>query len=165
MGRLLATTAIAGLLAGCAGIVGLDPAAPDPVADLPAPVSFPECQADEFDFAGEGTLRGLGLHEATPVVPPDIDRVAMIWVTHDLMPHDFGPPGGPVEMIRMLCFEFPDGSGGSGWPVDPAWQPPSTDGIASESAGNTNGSLSALFVAAVGLVAVAVSVLAYRRGR
>ncbi len=24
----------------------------------------------------------------------------------------------------MLCFEFDDGSGGSEWPVDPAWQPP-----------------------------------------
>ncbi len=27
-------------------------------------------------------------------------------------------------MVRMLCFEFPDGSGGSEWPVDPDWRPP-----------------------------------------
>ena len=38
----------------------------------------------------------------------------MIWVTRDLMPHDSGPPGGPVVFTRMLCFEFADGSGGSG---------------------------------------------------
>ena len=94
-----------------------EPAGPDPAG-------FPECQAEEFDFVGTATLRGLGLHTATPVPPPDIDRVAKIWVTRDLMPHDFGPPGGPVEMTRMLCFEFADGSGGSGWPVDAAWEPP-----------------------------------------
>jgi hypothetical protein len=51
----------------------------------------------------------------------------MIWVTHDLLPHDFGAPGGPVEMTRMLCFEFADGSGGSGWPVDEACSRPTND--------------------------------------
>ena len=51
----------------------------------------------------------------------------MIWVTHDLKPHDLGAPGGEVEMVRMLCFEFPDGSGGSEWPVDPDWRPPTAE--------------------------------------
>jgi hypothetical protein len=48
----------------------------------------------------------------------------MIWVTHDLKAYDRGEPGGPVEMTRMMCFEFDDGTGGSEWPVDADWQPP-----------------------------------------
>jgi hypothetical protein len=163
MSKLLATTAIAALLAGCAGMVGLDAAAPIPVAEVGAPAGFPECQADAFDFAGRGTLRGLGLHEATPVPPPDIDRVGMIWVTHDLMPHDFGPPGGPVAMTRMLCFEFTDGSGGSGWPVDPTWRPPRSAGAPSDNATDSGLPPSMLAAAVVLLVASAVSVLAFRR--
>ena len=51
------------------------PSAPS-AAQVAPPVSFPECQAEEFEFAGIGTLRGLGLHNATPVPPPDIDRTA-----------------------------------------------------------------------------------------
>lgn len=165
MGRLLATTAIAGLLAGCAGTVGLDAAVPIPAGEVAAPAGFPGCQADEFDFVGRGTLRGLGLHVATDVPPPDIDRVGMIWVTHDLMPHDFGPPGGPVEMTRMLCFEFADGSGGSGWSVDPTWRPPAMAGAASDRVSDGGPSPSMLAAAVVVLLALAVSVLAFRRGR
>ena len=75
---------------------------------------FAECRAESYDFVGRGTLAGLGLDAATPVPPPDPHRNAMIWVTHDLKEYDRGEPGGPVEMTRMLCFEFDDGSGGSG---------------------------------------------------
>ena len=140
---------------------GLDVTAPIRVSGQ-APAGFPECQAEAFDFAGRGTLRGIGLDEATPVPPPDIDRVGMIWVTHDLMPHDFGPPGGQVEMTRMLCFEFADGSGGSGWPVDSTWRPPTT---AEADSGNANNGTDSppLLAAVVVLLAVAVSVLALRR--
>ena len=156
------------------GWIGAPPeaaATPEPVAAPPgvvsplAPAGFPECAAAEFDFVGEGTLRGLGLDTATPATLPDIDRVGMIWVTRDLMPHDFGPPGGPVEMTRMLCFEFPDGSGGSGWPVDAAWQPPGGPAIGSGTA-DTGGQQSTLLaVGLVVLLAVLVSVFAFRRGR
>lgn len=59
--------------------------------------------------------------------PPDPNRLAMIWVTHDLLPYDRGEPGGPVEMTRMMCFQFANGSGGSEWPVDAARQPPGSD--------------------------------------
>lgn len=140
-------------------------AAPPRVVNPIAPAGMPECGASEFDFAGEGTLRELGLHRATPVPPPDIDRVAMIWVTRDLMPHDAGPPGGPVEMTRMLCFEFGDGSGGSGWPVDAAWQPPGEPATALSTPDPTGPSPTLLAVAVVALLAVLVSVLAFRRGR
>ncbi len=123
----------------------------------------PECAVEAFAFAGEGTLRQLGLDKATPVPPPDIDRVAMIRVTRDPVPHDLGEPGGDVEMVRMLCFEFADGSGGSGWPVDPAWQPPAERMGASENA--PTGSLPpAVFGAAVlALFALVVSLLAFRK--
>lgn len=142
-----------------------DETAPEPIpAGRPGDLAgFPECQADESDFAGKGTLRELGLHTATPVPPPDVDRVAMIWVTRDLMPHDAGPPGGPVEMTRMLCFEFADGSGGSGWPVDPTWRPPPAVAAAPDNASTGSPSTAVLAVALVALLAAVVSVLAFRR--
>ncbi len=138
---------------------------PIAVANPAAPAGFPECQAAEFDFVGEATLRGLGLDKATPVPPPDIDRVAKIWVTRDLMPHDPGAVGGEVEMTRMLCFEFADGSGGSGWPVDPTWRPPDDRAPASGdgSAGSPSPALPAL--ALVVLLALAGSFLAFRGRR
>lgn len=148
---------VAVLLAGCAAWfdVGI------PEANAPeVPSSFPECQAESYDFVGEGTLAGLGLDVATPVPPPTPERMAKIWVTHDLIPHDLGEPGGPVEMTRMLCFEFGDGSGGSGWPVDPAWQPPRSapsdaQGIAVPPA--------LLLLGLVVLLAIGVSAIAFRR--
>lgn len=102
----------------------LDIAAPQPEPVTGAGSSFPECRANAYDFIGESTLAALGLQDHVPAELPEPERPAMIWVTHDLIPHDFGAPGGPVLMTRMLCFEFADGSGGSGWPVDEAWQPP-----------------------------------------
>jgi hypothetical protein len=130
-----------------------------------APAGFPECQAAAFDFVGEGTLRGLGLDTATPVTPDDIDRVGGIWVTRDLMPHDFGPPGGAVEMTRMLCFEFPDGSGGSGWPVDEAWQPPGDPALASGTSDATGPPTTLLLFGLVALVVVVASAFAFRSRR
>ena len=106
-------------------------------------------------------MAGLGLNTATPVAPPDPDRPAMIWVTHDLKPYDAGPVGGPVEMTRMLCFEFVDGSGGSGWPVDPAWQPP---GRNAGETGNASRSALPIAVAVLAIAAlIGVSVVAFRR--
>jgi hypothetical protein len=153
------------------GWVGSPPggeAVPEPAAPIPAAgdgrmAAMPECDVRRFDFAGRGTLRELGLHVVTPVPPPDIDRVGMIWVTHDLLPYDRGEPGGPVEMTRMLCFEFPDGSGGSGWPVDAAWRPPTEIAAASADAGGGGPSPTLLGVGAIVLLVLAVSVLAFRR--
>lgn len=140
-----------------------DPA-PVAVVNPAAPSGFPECQAAEFDFVGKGTLRGLGLDTVTPVPPPDINRVGMIWVTRDLKPYDPGPAGGQVEMTRMLCFEFDDGSGGSGWPVDPTWRPPNDRAPDSGDASAETPS-PALPLLVVALLAVAGSVVAFRRRR
>lgn len=84
----------------------------------------PECRAQRYDFAGQGTFAELGLVGQSRADLPDPNRPAMIWVTRDLLPFDAGAPGGEVEMTRMLCFQFADGSGGTDWPINPAWQPP-----------------------------------------
>ena len=129
-------------LTGCASVADLGA----PRATAPDPVRFPECKSESYDFAGQGTLAGLGLDTATPVPPPNPNQPATIWVTHELKPHDLGEPGGPVEMTRMLCFEFADGSGGSEWPVDADWQPPA---LASTSAsGDSPGTFVPVAIAA-----------------
>ncbi len=86
----------------------------------------------------------------------------MIWVTRDLLPFDHGQPGGPVEMTRMMCFEFPDGTGGSQWPVDAAWQLPTVAGGAPEGVSLSPG---LVLVALAVLLAIAVSALAFRSRR
>jgi hypothetical protein len=153
-----------------AGWIGSEAGAQAPEPDAGAPVAggdqadarFPECAVDAFAFAGEGTLRQLGLDKATPVPPPDIDRVAMIRVTRDPVPHDLGEPGGAVEMVRMLCFEFADGSGGSGWPVDAAWRAPAEFTSASESAPSDGLPTAALGAAVAAIVLLVLSAFAFR---
>jgi hypothetical protein len=113
-----------GVTAGCTQAIEPMPAAPRPEPVSGPGSTFPECAGAAYDFVGRSTLAALGLQDHVPAPLPEPGRPAMIWVTRDLRPHDVGPPGGPVEMTRMLCFEFADGSGGSGWPVDEAWQPP-----------------------------------------
>lgn len=148
-------------LTGCAALADLGA----PRATGPHPRGFPECRDESYDFVGEGTLAGLGLDTATPVRPPDPNQPAMIWVTHELRPWDKGEPGGPVEMTRMLCFEFADGTGGSEWPVDAAWQPP---GLASGGAlGDSPGTFVPLVIAAALAVVLLVGAyfVAFRKGQ
>ncbi len=158
---------VGGLMCACADASAFLP--PDPAADVGPPAldadqraAFPECRAETFDFEGRGTLRELGLHEATPVPPQDIDTVATIWVTHDLMPREIGEPGGRVEMTRMLCFEFADGTGGSGWPVDPSWRPPGPTGT-SDATDAPGIPPTVLAAAVVMLLGVIFTVFAFRR--
>jgi hypothetical protein len=144
------------LLVGC--IPGL---AGDGVARVDAPpVPFPECVADTYEFVGESTFSALGLLDALPAEPPTPDRVAMIWITRDRLPFDPGEPGGGVQMTRMMCYEFPDGSGGSEWPVDDAWRLPTT--VGGDSAG-VELSAGWLLLGIVVVAAIGVSALAFRR--
>ena len=129
--------------------------------DGPAPLGDPTCLAESYDFVGEATLAGLGLEGAVPAELPTPNQPAMIWVTADLQPHDAGPEGGPVEMTRMLCFEFADGSGGSAWPVDPDWQPPGAAELTAPEGVSLPPSL--LLVGLGVLLAIGVSVVAFRR--
>lgn len=161
----LSSSAIALLLtigSGCSVAVELGPGPiPIPAAEAPAP-AFPECRSANYDYAGEGTLRGLGLEAVVPAELPEPDRPATIWVTHELLPHDLGPPGGAVQRSRMLCFEFADGSGGSEWPVDDSWRPPGLAAAETEPASPPTG----VVVAGIAIaILAAVSVLAFRRAR
>ena len=158
--RFAVVSLLAMVLAACAGDLGQLRGNGPPVPP------FPECRASSYDFVGRGTFAGLGLDKATPVPPPDPNRMAMIWVTHDLLPYDRGEPGGPVEMTRMMCFEFADGSGGSEWPVDAAWQLPGTDlGLGDDGPSAVSVPISLLAAVAFGAVLIAAALAAFRSKR
>ena len=148
------------LLGACAEVAELVQA-PQQQWDGPAPMGDPTCVAESYDFVGEGTLAGLGLVGAVPAELPEPNRRAMIWVTHDPKPFDRGAEGGPVEMTRMLCFEFADGSGGSEWPVDAAWQAPGAAAAAPAEGVSVPPTL--LLVGLALLLAIGVSAVAFRR--
>jgi hypothetical protein len=146
------------VLGGCAAIPGLAPAAPAAPAAGPAP-PFEECRAESYAFAGRSTFNQLGLVGQSAAELPDPDRPAMIWVTRDPVPFDAGDHAGS----RMLCFEFEDGSGGSEWPVNAAWQPPgaAAPGDAGTDSPGTNWAIPALLISVVALLVVGG--LAFRR--
>ena len=159
--RFAVVSLLAMLVAACAGdLFGQLGGSGRPVPP------FPECIANSYDFIGRGTFAALGLDKATPVPPPDPNRIAMIWVTHDLLPYDRGEPGGPVEMTRMMCFEFEDGSGGSEWPINAAWQPPGSDsGLSDDGGSAVSPPVSMLAAVAIGAVLIAASLAAFRKRR
>jgi hypothetical protein len=80
----------------------------------------------------------------------------MIWVTRDPVTFDAAAPGGS----RMLCFEFDDGSGGTEWPINAAWQPP---GAAAAPSIAVDATFPWLLVVVVGVLVVGGTVLAFRR--
>lgn len=170
MRRLLALSPL--LLSACAVAVPLGggaagQAVPVGPAGAPADLMFPECQGVELAFEGETTLGALGLDEFAG--GQEASKVGLIWVTAGPVEMDMGPmPVGKGEIPpaqRMVCVQWPDGSGMMG-PVDNAWQPPSLldggDGgaLTGEGSGPPLG-LVALVVG--GAVLVGVSVFAFRR--
>jgi len=84
-------------------------------------------QSETFLFSGETSLAALGLGDDFGS-GPDSQRVGMVWVTAE--PVDmFGPGGRPPGMEaepaeRMVCVQWPDGSGMAG-PLPAGWEPPS----------------------------------------
>jgi hypothetical protein len=60
----------------------------------------------------------------------------------------------------MLCFEFDDGSGGSHWPVNAAWQPP---GAAADHLAAVNPAIPLLLVALLSVLVVGGTLLAFLR--
>jgi len=172
MRRLLAFLPL--LLSACAVAVPLgggaagQAAAPVGPAVAPADLMFPECQGVELAFQGETTLGAIGLEEFAG--GPDASKVGLIWVTADPVAMDMGPmpvgKGGDLPPAqRVVCVQWPDGSGMMGQ-IDNAWQPPSLidggDGgaLTAEGSGPPLG-LVALVVGAA--VLVGVSVFAFRR--
>jgi hypothetical protein len=157
----LAVVAI--LLAGCSLVLPQSgPVAVGPgVAEAEA-MMFPECQTAELAFAGESTLAAIGLAEFGG---PDANKAGMIWVTAGpvAMPGP-RPPGVGDAMPegRMVCVQWPDGSGMSGTIPD-GWLPPA--GVPVEGPSETTGGLPIGVLVLVGGAAVLIgaSVLAFRR--
>ena len=145
-------------------LVGACQVAAPPVAD-PAIAGMGCEQAQAFSFSGESTLAALGLADEFGG-GRDAQRTGMIWVTAD--PVNMNGPGPlpagvPAAMDRMVCVQWPDGSGMAG-PVPPDWQPPNVLNTAAEGAGGELPlTLIGLIVAAV--LIGAVSFLAFRERR
>jgi hypothetical protein len=150
---VLASAAVA--LSGCSAIGG--------GAAGPAPDNLGMgCeQSETFLFSGQTSLEAIGLEEFAG--GPDARRVGMVWVTAEPVsmsgpgPLPPGVPEGPLE--RMVCVEWPDGSGMAG-PVPPGWQPPNAIDLDASAEGELPVVLIGLIVAV--LVIVGVSVVAFR---
>ena len=154
--RVLWPISVALIIGGCGTAVtgGMDGPRPD----------LPGCdQAQAFAFVGETTLGALGLAD---VGGPEGSRVGMTWVTADRVLMDMGGPapigGGPIPVeqpSRMVCVQWPDGTGMTG-PIDDNWQPPAErDALAGESALP----IAPLMIGIMLAVLIGVSVLAFRR--
>ena len=141
--------AVALVVPACAGTTTVVTA---PVAGQ-AP--FPECQTDAFAFTGEMSLAAIGLDQIAGL--QEANRVGTIWVTAG--PVALPGPNGGVEMSpgRVLCVEWPDGSG-MATTIDDAWQPPGV-----ELAQVVEPAWPLIGIGAVILVLVAGSFVAFRR--
>ncbi len=137
-------------LAGCLG----------PTAEPP---SLPGCdQTTDFAFVGETTLAALGLPDFAG--GQDAVRTGKIWVTARPVSVDRGPvqpndePG--MELLsRMVCVEWPDGSGMAG-SIDEGWQPP--PGLLATPSGSGS-AVPILALVVVTTVVIGVSFIAFRR--
>jgi hypothetical protein len=147
---------VASGLAGCqmAGAPMVDPA----VAGMGCE------QAETFAFSGETSLAAIGLGENFGM-GPDSSRIGMIWVTAEAVNMNGpgpAPPGMAPQIDRMVCVQWPDGSGMSG-PVPPDWEPPNVFDAAAAPDEGPPLTLIGLVVAA--LVIVGVSFLAFSERR
>jgi hypothetical protein len=154
--RPLAALAGVVLLGGC-GLIGTGavsgPAAP-----------FPECQTDDYAFVGETTLGSLGLDQFGG---QESGRVGKIWITANPVPMNFGPmPAGaepqPEQMARMVCVEWPDGSGMSG-SIEDDWQLPA--GMTGATTEGANLPLGLIVLGVGAVVLIGVSIIAFRVDR
>lgn len=154
--RIAWPVTLAALLGGCS--FGLGGEVSGPSSDIPG------CdQTQQFAFVGETTLGAIGLGD---FAGPEDARVGTVWVTAGKVQIDMGrgpaPPGGPQmvpDPTRMVCVQWPDGSGMSG-PVPDDWQPP----VAAASA-TTSLPLAPLVVVLVLASIIGVSFLAFRPER
>lgn len=161
MRRLLALLPV--VLGACAVAAPL-PGVAEPAMPGADPGMFPECQNAELAFAGETTLGALGLNEFA--AGPDANKVGLIWVTAEPIALDMGPmpagKGGEMAAQRMVCVQWPDGSGMMG-PVDNAWLPPSIlDGGDGGALAGDGPPLGMVALVAGAAVLVGVSLLAFR---
>ena len=157
----LAVIVIAAIVPACAGSVTVGDGAAGLAQAVPArQPPFEECQADAFAFVGETSLAAIGLAELTG--GPDANRIGSVWVTAGpaglgVFPGPEAPPPG-----RMLCIEWPDGSGMS-TNVDDAWQPPGIDAAAGDAEGSSAVPVGPMAAVIAAVLLVVISYLAFRR--
>ena len=152
----LAFLAAAALLAACGAVA--QPAVIDPAI---GGMGMGCEQSETFLFSGETSLAAIGLGDEFG--GPDAQRTGMVWVTAEPV-NMFGPgpppPGAEAEAQRMVCVQWPDGSG-MAMPLPPDWEPPaafSLEGTAT--AGEPPLALIGLLVAVA--VIAGVSFVAFR---
>ena len=160
--------------AGCAmsgtGVGVAEPfVAPVPGVAEGGAMAFPECQTGDYAFQGESTLAAIGLGEVAG--GPDATRVGMIWVTAGPASFDVPQPlpaveegkGGEVVDARMVCVQWPDGSGMAS-NISDDWVPPaSVTGTAAAVEGWSGPPVGVLVLIGGAAVLIGVSVLAFRR--
>lgn len=152
-----AAAVLAGAIAGCqmAGAPLVDPA----VAGMGCE------QAETFAFSGETSLAAIGLGDDFGM-GPDSSRIGMIWVTAEAVNMNGpgpAPPGMAPQLDRMVCVQWPDGSGMAG-PVPADWEPPNAFTAASGTDGG-GPPLTLIGLVAAAVVIVGVSFLAFRERR
>ena len=157
----LGAIVIAALVPACAGSVTVGGGAAGLAQAVPArQPPFEECQADAFAFVGETSLAAIGLAELTG--GPDANRVGSVWVTAGPAVQGAFPGQGAPPPGRMLCIEWPDGSGMS-TNVDDAWQPPGIDVAAGDAEASSGVPLGPMAAVIAAVLLVAISYLAFRR--
>ena len=155
------------IVSGCAprGIVTGGAAEPG-VAVGGAGMPFPECQTTELAFAGESTLAAIGLGEFAG--GPDANKVGMIWVTAGPASVDMPMPVGggkdpAIAAQRMVCVQWPDGSGMAG-SIPDDWVPPARlTGATTSDEAVTAPPIGMLALVIGAVVLIGVSVVAFRR--
>ena len=154
--RYAAAVGVMAFLAACMPIGGAA------VAD-PAIAGMGCEQSETFLFSGETSLAAIGLGDDFGA-GPDAQRIGMIWVTAEpvnMMGPGPMPAGMDVQLERMVCVQWQDGSGMAG-PLPPDWEPPGTlDLDAAASAASEPPLVLIGLVVAVALIG-GVSFLAFR---
>jgi hypothetical protein len=163
--RSVGAFAIAILLVACMPVVGPAGGGAPALGGAAAPgdpAPFPECQTDQYAFAGVSTLSALGMNE----FGPDSSKSGMIWITaNPVAQPGMVPMGGvPPPPSRMVCVQWQDGSGMAG-PVPDDWEMPQGVGVTVAGAGAEAGGvpLAMLALLAGAILLVGVSVVAFRR--
>lgn len=129
---------------------------------VPGVPDLPCGQTTEFAFVGETSLAAIGLDD----FGPDSQRVGMVWVTAGPVGMDGPPmPAGAVELenARMVCVQFPDGSG-MVTNIDDAWQPPAGSAAASQPA-DAQPPFALLGLIGAAVLVIGVSFIAFRSER
>lgn len=156
--------ALVALLAGCSVVLPQSrPVVAQPGVAPGEQMMFPECQTAELAFAGESTLAALGLGEFAG--GPDANKVGMIWVTAGpvAMPGPGGPGmPAPVPEGRMVCVQWPDGSGMAGT-ISDEWVPPPAAAVDGSSEATGGPPIGVLVLVGGAAVLIGASVLAFRR--